>query len=181
VSVLFGYPSILREVEYALKRASSDAALEKRDLRSAPVPQSAVGKKTNIARYTYFAVSKYSSFPEAASDFVGFLTTKMAGELYSNSFPQYLPARNDVAEGVKDKRMNASFPWVRYESFIAPNDVRLINFDRSLTSEYEAALSRALDQPNLDAKGILDQVKAQVECRKKQLIERSGFDTSCES
>lgn len=78
ISVIFGYPSLLREIEYSIKRVAGDAALEKRDLRSAPVPQKQSGKKINLARYSYFAVSKYSQNVESAADFVGYLTTKAA-------------------------------------------------------------------------------------------------------
>lgn len=183
VSVIFGYPSLLREIEYSIKRAGDSATLEKRDLRSAPIPQKQSGKKSNLARYSYFAVSKFSQNLTSAEEFVGYLTTKPAGDLYSEAFPQYLPARNDVLETLRaDKRvMNKTFPWVQYDSFVPSQDVTLVNFDRGLTSEFEQAFGQALDRPDRDASAIIQSVQKQVECRKKQLLDRTGFEVSCEN
>ena len=183
ISVIFGYPSILREIEYSIKRAWSKAALEKRDLRSAPVPQKQSGKKINLARYNYFAVSKYSQNIDAAADFVGYLSTNSAGNLYSEAFSQYLPARNDVLESLKEEKrvMNKTFPWVQYDSFLPGQDMMLVNFDRGLTSEFEQSFGLALDHADQDVKMILDSVQKQVACRKKQLIDRTGFEISCEN
>lgn len=123
-----------------MKRAgTTEAELEKRDLRSTPVPQKQSGKKVNLARYNYFAVSKFSQNIPAASEFVGFLTTKAAGNLYSVAFPQYIPARNDVLAVLKEEKrvMNKTFQWVQYDSFIPSGDTELVNFDQGLTSEFE--------------------------------------------
>ena len=130
--MIFGYPSLLREIEYSIKRAGSNASLEKRDLRSAPIPQKQSGKKVNLARYNYFAVSKNSQNIESASEFVGFLVSKTAGDLYSQAFPQYLPARNDVLDTLKNEKrvMNKTFQWVQYDSFLPLGDITLVNFDR---------------------------------------------------
>lgn len=183
ISVIFGYPTLLREIEYSLKRASSESALEKRDLRSAPIPQKQSGKKVNLARYSYFAVSKFAKESNAAADFVGYLTTKTAGDIYSEAFPQYLPARNDVLETLKtDKRvMNKTFPWVQYDSFLPAQDVTLVNFDRGLTSEFEQSFGQALDRADQNPQAILETAQKQVACRKKQLLDRTGFEVSCEN
>ena len=145
ISVIFGFPSIIRELEYSIKRAGDDLDLERRDVRSAPVPQSSVGKKYNLARYNYFAVSKYATNSNAAADFVAFLATKEASSLYGSAFPHYLPARSDVLEERRAERNLAKgFQWIVYDSFIPPNDVELINFDRGLTSEFEDAFATSL-------------------------------------
>lgn len=183
LSVIFGFPSLLREIEYSVKRAGDSATLSKKDLRSAPVPQFQSWKKTNLARYNYFAVSKFSMNSNAAGDFVGYLTSKSAGELYSANFPQYLPARNDVLETLKvnKQNMNKNYPWVQYDSFIPGQDVTLVNFDSGLTSEFEQSFGHALDRPDQNAKIILGTVQNQVACRKKQLLDRTGFEVSCEN
>jgi len=183
VSIIFGYPTLLREIEYSLKRASSEAELKERDLRSAPIPQKQSGTKVNLARYNYFAVSKYAKESNAAADFVGYLTTKSAGDLYSASFSQYLPARNDVLETLKTEKrvMNKTFPWVQYDSFLPSQDITLVNFDRGLTSEFEQSLGQALDRADQNSQAILETAQKQVACRKKQLLDRTGFDISCEN
>ncbi len=183
MSVIFGYPSLLREIEYSIKRAWNNAALEKRDLRSAPVPQKQSGKKINLARYHYFSVSKYSQNIDAAAEFVGYLSSSTAGNLYSEAFPQYVPARNDVLETLREEKrvMNKTFPWVQHDSFLPGQDIMLVNFDRGLTSEFEQSFGLALDRADQDAKVILDSVQKQVACRKKQLIDRTGFEISCEN
>ncbi len=77
--------------------------------------------------------------------------------------------------------MNKTFPWVQYDSFLPGQDIVLVNFDRGLTSEFEQSFGLALDRADQDAKVILDSVKKQVACRKKQLIDRTGFEISCEN
>ncbi|MFZ4461422.1 MAG: extracellular solute-binding protein [Patescibacteria group bacterium] len=179
IGVIFGYPSLLREIEYSLKRASSDAVLEKKDLRSSEIPQTGVGKKLNLARYTYFALSKYAPNPAAATDFLVHLSSKESAQAYLEAFPHYLPARNDLVEERKDKTMNKNFPWVRYDSFIPAGDVSLVNFDRGLTSEFEAYFGNALDRSNPNAKAILSDTVKEMDCQKKHLIGQSGYDEAC--
>lgn len=142
--VIFGYPSILREIDYSIKRAGSSNELDSKDLLAVPVPQFDEGKKINLARFSYFAVSKYSQNMEAAARFVGFLTTPTAGELYAESFPQYLPARLDVLETRKEALPSKNFPRVRYESYLPGQGIELVNFDRGLTSEFEDAVNSEL-------------------------------------
>ncbi len=77
--------------------------------------------------------------------------------------------------------MNKTFPWVQHDSFLPGQDIMLVNFDRGLTSEFEQSFGLALDRADQDAKVILDSVKKQVACRKKQLIDRTGFEISCEN
>lgn len=179
VSVIFWFPSIVRELEYSIKRAGSDLNLERKDVRSAPVPQPTTGKKYNLARYNYFAVSKYAPNINAAADFVAFLATKEASSLYGAAFPQYLPARSDVLEERRAERNLAKgFQWIVYDSFIPPNDVELINFDRGLTSEFEGAFSSSLT-PWVDPGTIIGNAKKRIACRSKQLLERTGFAIDC--
>ncbi len=179
IGVIFGYPSMLREIEYSLKRASSDASLEKKDLRSSEIPQTGIGKKLNLARYSYFALSKYAPNPDAATDFLVHLSSKESSEAYLDAFPHYLPARNDLVETRKDKVMNKNFPWVRYESFIPAGDVDLVNFDRGLTSEFEYFFGNALDRLNSSPKAILTDTVTEINCQKKHLINQSGYEEAC--
>ncbi len=181
VSVLFGFPSMIREIEYALKRAGSSASLERRDVRSALVPQYASGKKYNLARYNYFAVSKTAPHIDAAADFVAYLSTKEAGSAYAEAFPQYLPARMDVLEIRKEERNLAKgFQWIVYDSFIPTADTELVTFDRELTSQFEESLGQAVT-PDASPESILAKVRKQIDCRKKQLLERSGYEVDCAS
>ena len=179
IGIIFGYPSIIREIEYAEKRANSDSALSKKDLRSAPVPQHANGKKANLARFHYFALSKTAPSPDAATDFLSHLALKSSAEAYLDAFPYYLPARNDLIEARKENPMNKTYTWVRYDSFLPSSDTPLVNFDRILTSEYEQVLGKELDQPFIEAKDILATTKKRVECIAQQLIKRSGYEEAC--
>lgn len=82
----------------------------------------------------------------------------------------------------EDKRvMNKTFPWVQYDSFLPGQDITLVNFDRGLTSEFEQSFGFALDRADQDPKTILETVQKQVACRKKQLIDQTGFEISCEN
>jgi ABC-type glycerol-3-phosphate transport system substrate-binding protein len=178
--VIFGYPSILREIDYSIKRAGSSNELDSKDLLAVPVPQLDDGKPVNLARFSYFAVSKYSQNMEAAARFVGFLTTPTAWELYAESFPQYLPARLDVLDARKEAMPSKSFPRVRYESYFPAQGVELVNFDRGLTSEFEDAVNAWL-QSTGSSSNILAEIQSRIECRVLQLRDGKAYDTSCES
>ncbi len=82
----------------------------------------------------------------------------------------------------EDKRvMNKDFPWVQIDSFIPVQEIKLVNFDSGLTSEFEQSFGQALGAVEPDAQTILDSVQKKVACRKKQLLDRSGFEVSCEN
>ena len=68
----------MREIDYSIKRSGSSSELDSKDLLAVPVPQLEKGKSVNLARFSYFAVSKYSQNMEAAAKFVGYLTTPEA-------------------------------------------------------------------------------------------------------
>lgn len=57
---MFGYPSYLREIQYSVKRASQNNVLNKRNLKSTSVPVIDSEKPANLAKFHYFALSKYA-------------------------------------------------------------------------------------------------------------------------
>lgn len=178
VGIVFGYPSLMREIAYAVKRSNGSSVLEKKDLRSSEVPQNSTGKKANLARYNYFALSKSAPNHDAATDFLMHLYKKESQESYLESFPQYLPARTELLDSRKERLMDKSYPWVRYENFIGSPDVELKTFDRGVLSEFESAMGKELDN-NAESRTILTNVNREVECQKKHLIDQSGYEEAC--
>ncbi len=177
VGIVFGYPSLLREIQYAFKR-TQDAELPKRALRATAVPSVDPKKPVNLARYRYFAVSKYSAYPEAGFDFLRHLAQKSSQESYLTKFPYYLPARNELLDFRKDQVIDKDFPRVKYESFLPVQDGKLAAFNRGFPTEWEAVAENS-DGTLKPARAVLSDLDDAVKCLRRHLIEGANYEESC--
>lgn len=177
VGIVFGFPSYLREIQYAMKRASQEADLNKRNLRATVIPMNG-SKKVNLARYRYFAVSKYSPDTMAGFDFLAHLTKRESQESYLEKFPYYLPASDDLIETRKDQVVDKDFPRVKYEAFLPSNDTKLIAFDRTFPIEWEGVLNVS-DGTLKPARTVLSELDDTIKCQRRHLIEGANYEESC--
>ncbi len=87
IGMIIGYPSLLREIEYSIKRAGSESVLSSKNLRTSEIPQSSLDPKDaiNLGEYNYFALSKTSANVQAGYSFLSYLSTGEAEEKYLQS------------------------------------------------------------------------------------------------
>lgn len=67
IGMIVGFPSLLREIEYSIKRAGSENVLGAKTLRTSEIPQISLDPKDsiNLGEYNYFALSKISPNTQA--------------------------------------------------------------------------------------------------------------------
>lgn len=196
VGAVVGFPSLARELEYASKRAATgEAKIILRSIRAGAVPQSflpvpssgdsesgSVADKVrdtlsvNLVRYRYWAVSKFAQHPDAAADFLAYLTTKDGQKSLAKAFPWLLPAHRDV---LADEMKSPIAPdWkITKESFVQ-DGADLVSFDKSNPSAWDARLPVVLDRYDGDARKLLDAFIRYLSCVSDQSSGRS-YDVSC--
>ena len=170
IGVVFGFPSYLREIQYSVKRASQNNVLNKRNLKSTGIPVVDSDKPANLAKFNYFALSKYAKDQQGGLEFIIHLTDKKSQESYMEKFPYVLPALNELVDARKEQVVDKDFTRVRYESFLPPQGMKVISFDKGLSSDFDSFFKTALEAPK-DSKSFLSDLVAVLKCHRRHLIE----------
>lgn len=180
VGMLIGFPSLLREIEYAIKRAGSESALSSKFLRASDIPQLSndPSKSTNLADYNYFALSKTSLNPEAGFTFLAYLASREAEEKYLAKFPLYLSAQRIFEEKQRNEPLSKDYERVKYGSFANP-DTELLTFDKGLKNEYDAYFGTNLGNQKMEPKDMLMDAIKYIDCNKKHFIDFTAQDEEC--
>ncbi|EKE30013.1 MAG: hypothetical protein ACD_2C00061G0008 [uncultured bacterium (gcode 4)] len=187
VGMIIWYPSLMKEIVLAIKRASSNTQPIERYLRSAPIFQSVTSpssdddksEKVNIINYNYFALSKYSANQDMWFAFLNYLSTKEAQESYLNSFSYYLPALRSLEDSRLDQTIEKWFDRIKYKDFLI-NDVTLKTFEKWLKNEYDSYFNNSLDFSWATSKNILSKWQGSIECNVNHILKWTDFDKQCD-
>lgn len=179
IGVVFGFPSYLREIQYAVKRASQEASLNKRNLKTTTLPVTDNEKNpANLARFQYFALSKYAKDQQGGLEFILHLADAKSQESYMEKFPYVLPALNELVEKRKEQTMSKEYPRIKYESFLPVQNAKSVAYDKGLSSEYDAYF-KALGDSGKDSKKIVTELSELIKCQRRHLIEGANFEEAC--
>lgn len=180
IGMVIGYPSLLQEIEYSIKRAGSENVLTSKTLRTSEIPQVSLDPKdsVNLAEYNYFALSKLSSNLQAGYSFLAYLATGEAEEKYLSSFPRYLPAQRLREESKMNEAISQEYDRVKYRSFMNP-DTTLQVFTKGLKNEYDAYFMQIFNDTSKETKTILSGAIKYLDCNKKHLIDQTSLDEEC--
>lgn len=124
----------------------------------------------NLARYHYFALSKFAKDQLGGLDFVIHLSKKQSQESYLEKFPYALPALNELVEKRKEKTVSSDFPRVKYESFLPVQGLKTVAFDKGMPNEYDAYFKTAIETGK-DPKQIVTDLSSVVKCQRRHLVE----------
>lgn len=180
IGMVVGFPSLLREIEYSIKRAGSESVLSSVNLRTTKIPQSSLDPKdaVNLGEYYYFALSKLSPNMEAGYSFLSYLATGEAGEKYLGNFPSYLPAQRLHEESKANEPLSDDYSRVKYGSFM-DSDRAVQTFQKGLKNKYDAYFSEAFSNRGESSKNILLNASKYIECNKKHLIDQTAYEEEC--
>ena len=180
IGMVIGFPSLLRGIEYAIKRAGTENVLSALNLRTSEIPQISLNPRdaVNLGEYNYFALSKLSKNPQAGYSFLAYLATGEAEEKYLQSFPMYLPAQRLQEEMKFSEAISKDYERVKYRSFMN-SDTDLQIFGKGLKNEYDTYFSQILWNIQKDPKSILSSAIKYIDCNKKHLIDGTSFDEEC--
>lgn len=145
VGMVIGFPSLMKEIEYSVKRAGSENVLSLKTLRTSEIPQISLDPKDaiNLGEYNYFALSKISQNTQAGYSFLAYLTSSEAEEKYLQNFPMYLPAQRLREESKMSEAVSKEYDRVKYRSFMNP-DTALQIFQKGLKNEYDSYFTQIL-------------------------------------
>lgn len=180
IGMVIGYPSLLREIEYSIKRAGSENVLSSKNLRTSEIPQASLDPKDaiNLGEYNYFALSKASPNVQAGYSFLTYLSSGEAEEKYLQNFPLSLPAQRIREESKMSEAMSKDYERVRYRSFMNP-DTELQTFAKGLKNEYDAYFALVLGKIQKDPKDMLLDAIKYIDCNKKHLINQTALEEEC--
>lgn len=180
IGMVIGYPSLLQEIEYSIKRAGTENAITSKTLRTSEIPQISLDAKDsiNLAEYNYFALSKLSPNAQAGYSFLAYLATGEAEDKYLQSFPLYLPAQRLHEESKMNEAMSKDYDRVKYRSFMNP-DTPLQVFDKGLKIKYDTYFTQIFSAVQKETKTILSGAMKYIDCNKKHLIDGTSFDEEC--
>ena len=180
IGMIVGYPSLLKEIEYAIKRAGTENTISTLYLRTSEIPQISLDTKNdiNLGEYNYFALSSLSKNPQAGYSFLAYLATGEAEGKYLQSFPMYLPAQRLQEESRINESISKDYSRVKYRNFMNP-DVPLQIFQKGLKNEYDLYFSAILGNIKKNPKNILSGAMKYIDCNKKHLIDGTAFEEEC--
>lgn len=180
VSMIAGFPSLLQEIEYAVKRAGSENVLSSVNLRTSEIPQASLDPKDaiNLGEYNYFALSKISPNAQAGYSFLAYLSSGEAEEKYLENFPLYLPSQRLKEESKMNESLSKDYTRVKYRSFMNP-DTTLQIFGKGLKNEYDAYFSQILGNIQKNPKDMLSGAIKYIDCNKKHLLDVTALDEEC--
>jgi ABC-type glycerol-3-phosphate transport system substrate-binding protein len=134
IGILVGYPSLLREIAFAMKRSGS-TSFSSSMLRTSEIPQITDNGQNavNLMRYCTFAVSKNAKNSLLAARFVAYLSTKEAQESFMKHYPYYLSALQELEEKQIGEPIlpegTISFKNAKYGAFILSKG-SYVSFDK---------------------------------------------------
>ncbi|MDD2516538.1 MAG: ABC transporter substrate-binding protein [Candidatus Gracilibacteria bacterium] len=184
VGMIIGYPSLLKQIELAIKRSGGNNVLNSKNLRTGPIPQNSKDKDQakNLVNYNYFASSKITKNRDMAENFLQYLSTQEAEKKYLNNFPYYLSAQKELEEYRLKQNISNEYTKVSYESFNTPEN-SLHNFEKGLKMQFDKFITKKFvnidtfenDKFSTLIKGLI----ANIDCNINHLIKNTDFETEC--
>ena len=163
IAIIFGYPSIVGELEKAVKRANGKDV--KWLILSEKIPQDSPEEPQNIARYQYFWLSKLSKNGYAWAKFLEYLMTDEAERIFISANPTLIPAKRSFYDSVKDNSISSVFPRLKLDTFIPEAGDTLNVFDYWFKREFEKFLDEYIDRnDNIDMNNISSLLSQEISC-----------------
>lgn len=185
VWMIIWYPSTLKKIELATKRAWWYNTLDDKNLRTDLIPQITSNKKDfkNLANFNYFAASRIWKYKDASFKFIWYLATEEAQKKYLDNFPWYLPAVKSAEDYRLKQKMSTNYSRIDYTSFSVNDDTQLKIFDKWLKTYFDSYISKNfINFDNLDSNKYNDTISSLInfiDCNEKHLIEKTNFETEC--
>lgn len=178
VGMIFWFPSLIREIEYAKKRAWSEAT-NQIILTSPMLKRASNSPVETIGRYYYFAVSKGTKSPSDALNFLLYLTTEEAEAKYLEAFPYYIAAQTSFQEAQKNTSLSPSFTRAKLWSFIDQMSKKTV-FDYGIWSEFALELEKILDtNDNANINNRLERLSKKITCQIDQGVYQVNIGVNC--
>ncbi len=180
IGLIFGFPSAIMDLEKAYKRAGAKAT-SSTILTDRILQDSASWDRKNLARFSYFAISKSSKNGIAAAKFLEYLMTEDAEQRYLKEYPYIIPAQRSFYIAAENTKLSKVFGYVKLGPFIPKSNESLFFFDYGLKTEFDAFLDKYIDRNGYwDISNIWSALSRSIECAVAPYIGRD-IPTDCVS
>jgi ABC-type glycerol-3-phosphate transport system substrate-binding protein len=158
-------------------------------LRIATIPQEEIEpkKQTNLAKYTYFALTKdgknrdkKDGKNDPAIKFVQFLLTKEAQNIFLKNITYSLPAQTiDLTEN-KDLKINPADTDfnMTINDWYVPTQTFVL-YDMGIPHLFRAILKQAMGEPGTTATTVSGEISAYLTCKIGQLTDPATYSNAC--
>lgn len=138
IGMIIGYPSLVVELEKAKKRVGSESVHEM--ILTEKVPQESTKSSQNIAKYSYFALSKNTKNPDAGAAFLQYLTTPDAQRILMEINPHLIPAQKEFHTAAAEISLSPEFPRTKLDAFIPSIGTTVHVFDYGIKNKFDNIL-----------------------------------------
>ncbi len=192
VATLVGYPATERDILLAIKRAKKDKAYEnvfEKNIRWTTIPQveEDAKKQINMARYMYFAMTKYGinrNKEKPSNDpvikFMQYLATGKAQETFFENYEYYLPSQLEMLKEPKSQidSKTGEFDMTVGDWYVATQ--HYVTYNKWLPHIFTYIVEKALDEPGATASVISSNILSYLSCKINHLTDPDTYDVPCE-
>lgn len=162
--LILWYPSLISELEKSDKRAWSDSVASTILTEKIPL-EKPTDWRINIAKYDFFALSKWTKNPTAWVKFMEYLMTQDAQKRFLESNPYTIAAQHEFWTAQEKTKISPILSRAWLDAFIPDIDEELFVFWYWLKSEFDSFLSEYLDRSNnLDINNIINTISHDISC-----------------
>ena len=192
VATLVGYPSTERDILLAIKRAKKDKAYNK-DFEDAvrwttiPQVEEDPEKQINLARYMYFAMTKFGvnrNKEKPSNDpvirFMQYLATTEAQKTFFDNYEYYLPSQIALLAEPKSQidSKTGEFKMTIGDWYVATQ--KFVPYNKWLPHLFTYIVEKALDEPGATASVISWNILSYLKCKMNHLQDPDTYGTPCE-
>ena len=138
IGMILGYPSLISELELSQKRVGSTNVGDL--IYTDKIPQFSAKNPYNIAKYSFFGISKNSKNPEQSLKFLQFLMSSRAQEIAMEIYPASIPAQTEFHAAAAVKALSEKFPKAKMDAFLLSPSMSVSVFDYGAKSIFDAVV-----------------------------------------
>lgn len=164
IGFIVWFPSTVQELEKSAKRIGIESA--ENLILTERVPQETLwGKKKNLARFTYFAISKESKNALGSAKFLEYLTTDDALRIVQKIHPYLIPPKPSLYSSWSQNTLSTVLGRTKLDVFIPEASTLLMLFDYWLKPEFTDFISENIDRnKNIDIDNLWTNLASFVDC-----------------
>lgn len=140
IGMIIGFPSLIKELEDANKRAGSESVAS--IIFTEAIPQKSLTESKNLARYNYFAASKNSENGPAVVAFMNYLASEDAGRIALEIYPNLIPAQTTFLLSAQNHTLSDKFPKATLDAFMPQPNMQSIVFDYGFKDTFRDSIDQ---------------------------------------
>jgi ABC-type glycerol-3-phosphate transport system substrate-binding protein len=164
IGMIYGYPSLIMELEKSDKRAGISSKAGVILTEKIPATSATSGIK-NIAKFNFFALSKTTLHPEAGVKFLEYLMTSEAEKIFLQNNSYLVAAQREFWTAQKWTKLSNILSRTTMDAFIPDTDEEIFVFWYGLKAEFESFLSEYIDRNDaIDINNISEKLSHDLSC-----------------